>query len=478
MSRPIPIALRLTLLFAAASALVLAILGALLLQLVESHFVEQDVDDLNGKLVQIAKSIESVSTAAELEQLGSVLGDLLIGHEQFSLTVLDSRRRLLFSTTAVEFPAALRAPPNSAARTTRGPGVAWSSGGQHYRGVAVALPTGNAAFPPLTVAVAVNMAPHMVFLAQFKRSLVWSLVGSIALIALLSWLAARRGLAPIREIARLATNISAERLGDRLPMQGVPAEMVELAQAFNDMLDRLGDSFRRLREFSSDVAHELRTPVSNIMTQTQVVLSAERSAQDYREVLHSILEEHERLARMVGDMLYLSKAENGLMVPGDEVVDLAAESRSLSAFYEALVEELGVQLHVRGAGAVRGHRLMLRRAISNLLSNAIRHTARGNAVELSVDDSRADVVELSVRNPGPDIPPEHLPRLFDRFYQVDPSRSKSGEGAGLGLAIARSIALAHGASLRVASAHGSTCFVIAFPKSASSAAAAAAARTA
>ena len=464
MKRPLSITLRLTLLFAAASALVLALLGALVIRLVETHFEEMDVDELNGHLVLVSKSMNDVTSIADLDRLGSVLRELLVGHEQLSMAAMDSSQRLLFSTTAVEFPATLRVPARAAPGQLHGPVRVWSSGGQQYRGVAASLATGIAGHPPVTVALAVNIKEHMAFVKHFERSLLWSLGGSIAFVALLSWLAAQRGLAPLHDVARLARRISADRLGDRLPMATIPTEITELARAFNDMLDRLGDSFLRLSAFSSDVAHELRTPISNVMTQTQVVLSAERSPHEYREVLHSILEEHERLARMVGDMLYLSKAENGLLVPSDAGVDLAAEARSVCTYFEALVEEHGVQLSVRGEGEVRGDRLMLRRAISNLLSNAIRHTARGGVIEVCVDTNGAGETALSVENPGPDIAPEHLPRLFDRFYQVDASRKKSGEGAGLGLAIARSIALAHGASIGVESAHGRTRFVIAFRK--------------
>lgn len=462
MKRRLSITLRLTLMFAAASALVLAMLGALVIGLVESHFEEMDVDELNGHLVLISKSMNGVTSTADLERLGSVLSDLLVGHGQLSMVVMETNQRELFATTAVEFPPALRVQPRAVPGKRHGPVIVWSSGRRHYRGLAAAVDTGMAGHPPVTVALAVNIGTHMAFVEQFERSLLWSLIGSIALIALLSSLAAHHGLTPIHEVARLAKRISADRLGDRLPMAAVPTEITDLALAFNDMLDRLGDSFRRLTEFSSDVAHELRTPISNIMTQTQVALTTERSPQEYRDVLHSVLEEQERMARMVGDMLYLSKAENGILVPSDGDVDLAAEARSVCSYFEALGDERGVHLRVRGEGRVRGDRLMLRRAISNLLSNAIRHTARGGAVEVCVNNDGADDTALSVENPGPDIAPEHLPRLFDRFYQVDASRTKSGEGAGLGLAIARSIAVAHGASIRVESTRGHTRFIIEF----------------
>ena len=229
------------------------------------------------------------------------------------------------------------------------------------------------------------------------------------------------------------------------------------------MLPRLEDSFRRLSDFSSNLAHELRTPISNLMTQTEVALSKARSADQYREVLYSNLEEYERLARMIADMLFLVKADNRLIVPSSEMVDLAAEACELFGFYEAFAEEHAVSLVLAGAGVVRGDRFMIRRALSNLLSNAIRHTPRDASVKVLIEQRNSGETHLNVENPGEDIEPEHLPRLFDRFYRVDRSRQKASDGAGLGLAITKSIVDAHEGTIQAFSSNGLTRFAITFP---------------
>jgi two-component system heavy metal sensor histidine kinase CusS len=264
-------------------------------------------------------------------------------------------------------------------------------------------------------------------------------------------------------MARVARGISASRLENRLTLDSVPVELVELALGFNDMLARLEDSFRRLSDFSSDLAHELRTPISNLMTQTQVALSKARSADEYREVLYSNLEEYDRIARMIGDMLFLAKADNGLIIPHSEPVNLVEEVRQLFDFYEALSEELGVRLGLAGEGTVEGDKLMLRRALGNLLSNALRHTPRNGTIEVRIDRPAPGKIRLTIENTGETIPPEHLPRLFDRFYRVDSSRRRAQEGAGLGLAITRSIVEAHGGVIAAASAQGLTRFEAVFP---------------
>jgi two-component system heavy metal sensor histidine kinase CusS len=289
---------------------------------------------------------------------------------------------------------------------------------------------------------------------------------AIALAALataaLGWIVTRWGLSPLRQVTDRVTGISAERLAERLPVTGLPTELKPLATAFNAMLARLDDSFRRLSEFSSNIAYELRTPISNLMTQTQVALSSARDKDEYKEVLYSSLEEYERMAQMVGDMLYLAQAENGLLNPGHEQIDLASETRDLFDYFEAWAEEHAIALTMAGAASVVGDRLMLRRALSNLLSNAIRHTPRGLAVQVSMG-RHADTVTLAVENPGPAIPAEHLHRLFDRFYRVDPSRQRRGDGTGLGLAICKSIVEAHGGTISVSSDDKRTHFELNLP---------------
>ncbi len=213
------------------------------------------------------------------------------------------------------------------------------------------------------------------------------------------------------------------------------------------MLGRLEDSFRRLNEFSGDIAHELRTPISNLMIETQVALSRSRTAESYREILYSSLEEYEHMARMIADMLFLAKADNGLLVPNREALDLAQEVDAVVEYYEVLAAERNIRLRRSGEGRISGDRLMLRRAIGNLVSNAVRHAPEAGEVTIGLRPGESGGVRITVANPGEPIAAEHRARIFDRFYRADPSRQRSSEGAGLGLAIARSIVLAHGGSI-------------------------------
>lgn len=205
------------------------------------------------------------------------------------------------------------------------------------------------------------------------------MVGGIGLLLVmgLGWLAVQRGLRPVTKMAEVAQGISAQRLQERLEVDVVPQELRPLARSFNAMLDRLADSLTRLSDFSSDLAHELRTPINTLMTQTQVSLSRPRTADEYREILYSNLEEYERMARMTSDMLFLAKADHGLVVPSREPIDLRSEVEALIEFYDALAAEKAIQLRTSGDARICGDRLMIRRAIGNLLSNAIRHSSVG-----------------------------------------------------------------------------------------------------
>ena len=455
------ISFRLTLLFASASTLVLLLLGVLIANLVERHFEELDMEILTGKLQLARHALEKVRSTADLEAMPRQLEDSLVGHPGLAVVVVAPDGQTLFATTGAEFPGTLL--DRGVEPASRHP-VHWKNREQQpLRGISGLARTSIEGAPPAVVAVATGISHHEHFMSDFRTTL-WSFMVLAALsIGLLGWIAVRRGLAPLQAIKREAAAITAQRLNARLPVDSVPVELVALARTLNDMLARLEESFRRLSDFSSYLAHELRTPVSNLLTQTQVMLSRTRTAEQYQEVLASNAEELERLSRMISDMLFLAKAENQLIIPHREAVDLRAEVNGLFEFYEAFAEEKNVSLSCSGSAVVSGDRLMLRRAIHNLLSNAMRHTPTGGGMAVHLEQTGENWVRLSVENTGETIAAEHLPRLFEPFYRADSSRQRFSDGAGLGLAITRSILRAHGGSVDVRSSSGVTVFRLNIP---------------
>ena len=451
---------RLTLLFAVASSVVLLALGMVIASSVEKHFEDLDMEVLGGKMELTRHALASVRSHDDLQGLAQQLDDSLVGHHGLEVMVISANQTVIFATHHAGFAPSLVA--SSVSQAPYRP-VLWTLAGQSYRAIAAELPTGTNNGARVMVAVATDIAHHQIYMRSFLQTLWLFVAGAALLTGLLGWAAVRRGLAPLRAMREQAQGVTAHQLSHRLAVASVPLELAELAQSLNDMLARLQDAFMRLSDFSSDIAHELRTPVSNLMTQTQVALSKARSADEYRSILESNAEECEHMARMISDMLLLAKAENGLVVPNREVVDLAAEVRVLFDYYEAVAEEKQLQLSLEGAGAVSADRLMLRRALGNLLSNAVRHSGVGTTLRVNIR-SRADSASIAIENTGDTIAPEFLERVFDRFFRVDPSRQRSGEGTGLGLAITRSIVLAHGGTIGVESALGVTIFTIELPK--------------
>lgn len=451
---------RISLLFAMAASAVLLATGFFLSRAVEMHFIESDRDELDGKLELIRHLIQRADNQAAMARLPKQLDDALVGHHGLFVAVTDAEGAVWFATPGAPFSDSVL---NASICSAQQPGCLagglrqWHLGDHDYRGKVVPIVAGTA--ETQHVAVALDIGHHELFMSRFRLTLGVAMTLAALATAGLGWYATHRGLASLRRFSDLAAGISAERLTTRLPEEGNPPELRNLAQSFNAMLARLDDSFRRLSEFSSDIAHELRTPVSNLMTQTQVALSRARSIEEYRDVLQSGVEEYERLARMTDDMLFLAKADNRLIIPNLETVDLAREARDLIEFHGIVAEENGIQLRLKGKASVPGDRLMLRRCMSNLLANAIRHTSPGGCVTIRLDTQKDNAV-VALENPG-EISPEKLPHLFERFYTGDPSRSSGGTG--LGLAMVRSIVAVHGGRIVAYCKEGRTVFEMLLP---------------
>ncbi len=449
----LPLTQRLTLLFTAVAAALVLGLGALFLLETERHFVELDQMALQEKrhLVEdILRNADSPDVARQ--RLDQALGY----HRTLQVRVEDASGALVFQSGESSHPVGSAAHPSAGENGTR------EVRQTDFQTLSFTAPAPYSALP-LRVLIAADTEHHTRFLNALRRSLTVYTLLALALCGVLAWLAARAGLAPLRDMKARAAKVSGQKLGERMPVQAVPVEMADLAQELNHMLDRLQEDFQRLTDFASDLAHELRTPISNLLTQTQVALASRRDAATYRDILASNAEEFERLARMVSDMLLLAKTERGLDLPRAERFSARQDALALLDFYEAVAEEKGIRLQVRGDGWIEGDRLMFRRALSNLLSNALRHTPQAGEITVGID-SLPGATAVAVENTGRDIDPALVPRLFDRFYRADPARAHAdSEGSGLGLAITRAIAEAHGGSVAVASGAGRTRFTLVFP---------------
>lgn len=273
--------------------------------------------------------------------------------------------------------------------------------------------------------------------------MVASLIGAL-LVSVGSMVLVRMALAPVRMLVDQTRRLAAHTLHERLDGSDQPEELRPLVQQFNALLERLNRSYVQLEGFNADVAHELRTPLATLITATELAMRQPGVPAATLDQLGSNLEELRRMAGIINDMLFLSHANSGATARRQRVPSLAALARDVADYHEAALAEAGLHLAVDGDAAGEVDAALLKRALSNLLGNATRYARSGSLVRICIESMGAGLLRMSVTNGGPPIPQEHLPRLFDRFYRADPSRTRASDHHGLGLSIVAAIARMHG----------------------------------
>lgn len=317
--------------------------------------------------------------------------------------------------------------------------------------------------PPLRFLIGIDTETFWNTQHTLLMALVSLAVVGVLLASVLGYWVARIGLRPLRQLSAEAQQLAPPRLSGRLRVSSLPPELEQFAQAFNAALERVDQAYSRLEAFNADVAHELRSPLTNLIGQTQVALTRGRSAEHYFEVLQSNLEELERLRSIINDMLFLASADQGSKATALISTSLAEEVATTLDYLDYILEDAQVRVEVSGDAQARIEKAHLRRALINLLNNAVQHTGPGQVIRVGIHHEDGQV-RIAVSNPGPAIADEHLSRLFERFYRVDAARSNSGSNNhGLGLAIVKAIAVMHGGSVFVRSQAGDNTFGILLP---------------
>jgi two-component system heavy metal sensor histidine kinase CusS len=292
-------------------------------------------------------------------------------------------------------------------------------------------------------------------LTSYQNQLWIALAVGFGIALLVGHRIAHRGIEPVKQMAAAVKGIGSQTLNERIRLENPPAEVAALSETFNQTLDRLQDAFRRLSQFSSDIAHELRTPVNNIRGELEVALARSRTSIQYQDVIGSALEECQRVSRLIESLLFLARAEHPETAVHREPLHLSIELAKLVMFYEAAAHDRGIMIeaHVPEDLCANLDRNLLQRAMGNLMENAFRYTPAGGRVTLDAKDNGGRLL-LTVTDTGPGIPPAHVERIFDRFYRADSARSAEQGGTGLGLAIVKSIAQLHGGAVQIDTAVG------------------------
>lgn len=464
--RPFSLEIRLTVLISLAAIITFSAFAGIILNSVQRHFNEQDRQRLAPISNALIRVLEDPQKSARQKQDDM---DLILSSQlPVAVVLLGKNGTVLYRSTDLPFLESLHntdhtATPSEHTFSWQDPHQAHAETWRVLSSSVTLSDMGNDGQG--TLRVALSTAFHLHYLDTLKVHLFMIAVLMSLVIILTVCFAVHKGYQPLRQVSDNIRDITSDNFDIRLDPLQVPIELEQLIISFNSMMTRMEDVFIRQANFSADIAHEIRTPITNLVTQTEIALSHSRTGPELEEILYSSLEEYHRLAKMVSGMLFLARADNNQLFLEHTSLDLDNEIYRVFEFFEALAEERKVSLIQRGtAGPVDADAVMVRQMISNLLSNALRYTPRGEAVTVRVCD-RDQWTEIVVENPGKPIECHDLSRLFDRFYRADPARQRQGEGSGIGLSIVKSIVAVHNGQVYAESDIHSTRFTVLLPRS-------------
>ncbi|MDY0744368.1 heavy metal sensor histidine kinase [Paucibacter sp. R3-3] len=426
------IAVRLAGMFALASIVGFALIGAALHHVLVRELARHQNDQITNRIADISYVLEHARSPGLGERMRQKLDALESAGPRTRVWMWSKDPAFQYGTDVSQMLGLVR--DNS-------PGAEVDIAGNKMRLKSRTVPA-NDLWPEVRFAVGVDSQPFISTLHAFEKALLALTLTGTCLAAALGWWIARLGLAPVERLSADAQRVGPGNRAQRLQLPSLPRELADLGMSFNQALDRLDAAYHQLETFSDDVAHELRTPLANLIGQTQVTLARERDAGELREVLQSNLEELERLRAIVADMLFLARAEQGAKARSRVDASIADEVGKTVEFLDVLLDDARMTVEVRGDATAPIETSLFRRALTNLLHNAIQHSTGGAEIRVEIVKA-ADHARVRITNPSAPIAPEQLARLFDRFYRVDTSRPNSGENHGLGLAIVKAVAAMH-----------------------------------
>jgi two-component system heavy metal sensor histidine kinase CusS len=445
---------RLVLMFAAAALVVFSLIGTVLYAVVKSELLRHERDGLVTTFNDIEYMVTHVGTAERWARVQAKLDTLTPADGKVRFWVFSDDPQFRYGKDLAELHEFDYSRENTGRLRIKGKEFPL-----HI--ITKVLP----AFldrPAIRLTVGVDTDPYFETLRTFVAAMIGlSLVGTMLVVLFGYWIA-RAGLRPLKIMSDKAQTLSPQNLSERLTVSALPDELSDLAQAFNGALERMENAYKQLEAFNADVAHELRTPLANLIGETQVALSRERSAPEFETVLQSNLEELDRLRSIINDMLFLARCDQGEAATSLVHTVIADEVHKTIEFFEFVLDEMGMQVELIGDTHASSliETALFRRALTNLLQNAIQHSPTGARIRIFIDarHGHQEPVQVAVSNPGAPIEARHLPRLFDRFYRVDTARRDFNgiHGHGLGLAIVKAIALMHGGSTFASSKDGMT----------------------
>ena len=452
---------RLSITFVVITVACFSVVGFLLFKAVSRRVYIHDQTNIMLDARHLRRLAEELQSPDDVVAHKDRLIALMLGDNANGLRVTDRNGRMLIDHVPMEYALVTQPVIPDDQRIVPESIRSWTDrNGDEIRGVTTAATLKNG--DSVTIAVARSLADRMALLARYRSDVALSLLTGLLVAVALSYLLVRRALRPLHAMAESASAITAQRLSTRMPLKDAPTELLALATSLNEMLARLEQGFARVWQFTVDLAHDLRTPIGNLRGANEVALNRHRSITEYETLLDSNIEECDRVSRTIESVLFLARAESPQFALQRVMLDMEQELHHIADYFEGLSSEAGVTINVDATATLYADRDLFRRAVNNLLSNALRYTPSGQAIFLRATHT-GQGADVTVENPGRGIDPEHLDKLFDRFYRVDRSRSDSANSTGLGLSIVKSIMELHGGSVSVQSNPQVTCFTLHFP---------------
>jgi two-component system heavy metal sensor histidine kinase CusS len=455
-TEPRSIASQLIVLFTLAAALLLACGLGVFYWIVVRHAFAEDNAVLADKVSALSADFNEGGPNVFAKELQAHRAG---EHTPYWIRILDSQGH-----TNAETPGMERLLPPEAFPSGQEPASALRSPKDYRRGaklfslVALNEASGGQTY---TIQLAQDRSSDEQVERNFGALLIVVLSGSVVASTLIAITVTKRGLRPLGEMTRSLDRIDPSHLKERVAPAGWPRELQPLAIAFDEMLKRLDDSFTRLSQFSADLAHELRTPIANMLGEAQVALTRDRSPEEYREVIESTIAECERLSGIVDNLLFVARVDAARESIERKKFDGRAAVEKIAAFYQMIADDHHIAISCSGEGQIYADPALFERGVGNLVDNALRFTPESGSIQIALAEHAADF-EVAVSDNGRGIAPEHLPRVFDRFYRAESSRG--ADGAGLGLALVKSIVDLHGGSARIRSEVGrGTTVTLIFP---------------
>lgn len=398
------------------------------------HLAARQLETIAQKETQVRHLLAESMRDSDIDigTLAHKLDDFFIGHQDLALSLRRPDGSVLYERAAA------------------------AAAADSARVVRFEVASAAATSTTLSATLALDTRDDRFLLRRLGFTLLAAAVMGSMLVSAGGFLLVRIGLRPVRELVEQTRRLAADTLHQRLDGSAQPEELEPLIAQFNELLGRLGQAYEQLEGFNADVAHELCTPLATLIGSTELALRKARGTEEMREVLGCNLEELQRIASIVQDMLFLSHANHGASARRVPTASLAAVARLVGDYHDAALADAGLHLEVVGDAAGEFDVPLLQRALSNLVANATRYAERGTTVRIEIGEAQGGEVTLTTVDQGVMIGPEHLPRLFDRFYRSDRSRRGAAQNHGLGLSIVAAIARMHGGRPFARSASGVT----------------------